>query len=136
MFFGFWIFHLAHLLHSLISPMRSQNLMKSKRFRRIVHLVEVLIILVCGLLPSIVIVSTSGYQFVGFPPVCNSKIPDVFFYTLIFPISIEATIGLCMLLVSLWLLHKVTDIQLLYLIIFIIINYIVIIKLGDVIIIL
>ena len=107
-FFGFWIFHLTHLLHSLISPMRSQNLMKSKRFRRIAHLVEVLIILVCGLLPSIVIVSTSGYQFVGFPPTCNSEIPDVFFYTLIFPISIEATIGLCMLLVSLWLLHKVT----------------------------
>ena len=86
--------------------------MKSKRFRRTAHLVEVLIILVCGFLPSIIIVSTSGYQFIGFPPACNSEIPDVFFYTLIFPISIEATIGLCMLLVSLWLLHKVTDIQL------------------------
>ena len=110
MFFGFWIFHLAHLLYSLISPMRSQNLMKSKQFRRITHFIEVLIILVCGLLPSIVIVSTSGYQFVGFPPVCNNEIPEVFFYTLIFPISIEATIGLSMLLVSLWLLRKVINI--------------------------
>ena len=107
MFFGFWIFHLAHLLYSLISPMRSQHLMNSKRFRRIAHLIEVVIISVYGLLPSIVIVSTSGYQFIGFPPVCNNEIPDVFFYTLIFPMSIEATVGLCMLLVSLWLLHKV-----------------------------
>ena len=84
--------------------------MKSKQFRRITHFIEVLIILVCGLLPSIVIVSTSGYQFVGFPPVCNNEIPEVFFYTLIFPISIEATIGLSMLLVSLWLLRKVNNI--------------------------
>ena len=83
--------------------------MKSKKFRRIAHLIEVVIISVCGLLPSIVIVSTSGYQFIGFPPVCNYEMPDVFFYTLIFPMSIEATVGLCMLLVSLWLLHKVAN---------------------------
>ena len=86
--------------------------MKSKRFRRIAHLIEVVIISVCGLLPSIVIVSTSGYQFIGFPPVCNYEMPDVFFYTLVFPMSIEATVGLCMLLVSLWLLHKVININL------------------------
>ena len=84
--------------------------MKSKRFRRIAHLVEVLIVLVCGLLPSIVIVNTSGYQFVGFPPTCNNELPEVFFYTLIFPVSIEATVGLSMLLVSLWLLRKVVNI--------------------------
>ena len=86
--------------------------MKSKRFRRVAHLIEVVIISVCGLLPSIVIVSTSGYQFIGFPPACNNGIPDVYFYTLVFPISIEATVGLCMLLVSLWLLHKVININL------------------------
>ena len=86
--------------------------MKSKRFRRVTHLIEVVMISVYGLLPSIVIVSTSGYQFVGFPPVCNNDMPDVFYYTLVFPISIEATVDLCMLLVSLWLLHKVININL------------------------
>ena len=84
--------------------------MNSKRFRRIAHLIEVVIVSVCGLLPSIVIVSTSGYQFVGFPPACNNEIPEVFFFTLIFPVAIEANVGLCMLLVSLWLLHKVNSI--------------------------
>ena len=107
-FFGFWVFHLFHLLHTLISPLKAQNLLKSQWFRRGVHLIEVMVILVCGLLPSIVIVSTSGYQYSGFPPVCTNAIPEVFFYTLIFPISIEATVGLCMLLISLWLLRKVT----------------------------
>ena len=106
-FFGFWIFHLFHLLYSLISPLKAQNLLKSRQFRRSVHLIEVLVVLVYGLLPSIVIVSTSGYQYSGFPPVCTNATPEVFFYTLIFPISIEATIGLCMLLISLWLLRKV-----------------------------
>ena len=84
--------------------------MNSKRFQRIAHLIEVVIISVYGLLPSIVIVSISGYQFVGFPPVCNNEIPEVFFFALIFPVTIEATVGLCMLLVSLWLLHKVNSI--------------------------
>ena len=83
--------------------------MKSKRFRRVTHLIEVIIISVYGLLPSIVIVSTLGYQFIGFPPVCNNDMPDVVFYTLVFPMSIEATVGLCMLLVSLWLIHKVAN---------------------------
>lgn len=108
-FFGFWVFHLFHLLHSLIYPLKAQNLLKSKRFRRYVHLIEVLVILVCGLLPSIITVSTSGYQYSGFPPVCTNEIPEVFFYTLIFPICIEATIGLCMLLISLWILRKVIN---------------------------
>ena len=106
-FLGFWVFHLFHLLHSLISPLKAQSLMKSKWFRRSVHLIEALVILVCGLLPSVIIVSTSGYQYSGFPPVCTNEIPEVLFYTLIFPISIEATFGLCMLLISLWILRKV-----------------------------
>ena len=107
-FFGFWVFHLFHLLHTLVSPLKAQNLLKSQRFRRSVHLIEVLVVLVCGLLPSVIIVSSSGYQYSGFPPICTHATPEVLFYTLIFPISIEATIGLCMLLISLWLLRKVT----------------------------
>ena len=106
-FFGFWVFHLFHLLHTLMSPLKAQNLLKSERFRRTVHIIEVLVVLVCGLLPSVVIVSTSGYQYSGLPPVCTNAIPEVSFYTFIFPISILATIGLCMLLISLWLLRKV-----------------------------
>ena len=108
-FFGFWIFHLFNLLYSLMFPFRSQHLIKSKQFRRNVHFIEVLIVLMCGLLPSIIIVSTSGYQYIGFPPVCTNEIPEVLFYTLIFPISIEAIFGLCMLLISLWILRKVTN---------------------------
>ena len=63
-------------------PLTSQHLIKSKQLRRSVHLIEVLVVLVCGLLPSVIIISTSGYQYIGFPPVCTNEIPGVLFYTL------------------------------------------------------
>ena len=111
-FFGFWLFHLFHLLHSLMYPFKAQELMKSPQLRRNIHIIEVIITLACGLIHSVIVVGTSGYQHFAFPPLCTNKGPEILFYTFIFPISIEATVGLCMLLVSLWLLHKVININL------------------------
>ena len=105
-FFGFWLCHLSYLLFSLKYPFKVKELMKSTHLRNI-HVVEVVITLVCALLPGIIIVSTSGYQHFGFPPLCVHKIPEVLFYTFIFPISIGATVGLSMLLLSIVILRKV-----------------------------
>ena len=110
-FFGFWILHLFHLLYSLVFPLKSQHLMRSKQLKRSVHLIEVLIVLICGLLPSAIIIGTSGYHYIGFPPICTNEIPEVLFYTLIFPVSIEATVGLCMLLILLWIIRKVVNLN-------------------------
>ena len=88
-------------------PFKAQNLMKSTHLRRNVHIVEIVITLVCGLLPSVIIIGTSGYQHYAFPPVCIHGTPEMLFYTFIFPISIGATIGLSMLLISLVILRKV-----------------------------
>ena len=108
-FFGFWLFHLSHLLHGLMFPFKAQNLMKSTHLKRNIHITEIVITLVCGLLPSIIIIGTSGYQYIGFPPVCTNEIPEVMFYTFVFPISIGATIGLSMLLLSIVILRKVSN---------------------------
>ena len=81
--------------------------MKSTYLKRNVHIIEVLVTLVCGFLPSVIIISTSGYQHFAFPPVCVNEIPEVLFYTFIFPMSIGATIGLWMLLISFVILRKV-----------------------------
>ena len=83
--------------------------MKSTHLKRNVHIIEIVITLVCGLLPSVIIIGTSGYQYTGFPPVCTNEIPEVLFYTFIFPISIGATVGLSMLLLSLVILRKVSN---------------------------
>ena len=107
---GFLIFHLSHLLHTLIRPFRAQILMKSVWFTRIAHITEVLIVLICGSLPSIVLFGISSYGYSGFPPLCYSRNPVVLFYTLILPVSIGSTVILCLLLASIWILlvHKVT----------------------------
>ena len=83
--------------------------MKSAHLKRNVHITEIVITLVCGLLPSVIIIGTSGYQHFAFPPVCTNGIPEVLFYTFIFPISIGATVGLSMLLLSIVILRKVSS---------------------------
>ena len=109
-FFGFWLFYLSHLLYSLLYPFKSERLMKSIKYRKIAHIIEALIVLTCGLLPSIIILCTSGYSYYGFRPTCYNSKPELLFYTFIFPMSIGATIALCMLLLSLRIIqvHRVS----------------------------
>ena len=106
-FFGFWLFHILHLLHSLMYPFKAQKLMKSPQLKRNIHIIEVTVTLACGLIPSVVIIGTSGYQHFAFPSVCINEVPEMLFYTFIFPISIGATVGLCMLLICFVILRKV-----------------------------
>ncbi|XP_065911465.1 uncharacterized protein [Dysidea avara] len=105
-FLGFWLCHLCHVFFSLAYPFRSQQLMKSVQFRKISHLTEVVVVIACGFIPSIAILSTSGYSFTGFPPTCNASDTDVLFYTFTLPYALASTFGLCILLASLWILHK------------------------------
>ena len=42
--FGFLIFHLSHLLHSLLQPHKTQILMNSVKFKRNAHIIEVAIV--------------------------------------------------------------------------------------------
>ena len=104
---GFWLCHLCHMFHSLLFPFKAQKLMASTHFKRSAHLIEVLIVLICGFTPSIMIVNTSGYRYSGFPPACYVDNPEVQFYTLILPVALGSTVGCCILLLSLWILHKV-----------------------------
>jgi len=104
--FGFLVFHLSHLLHSLIKPHKAQILMNSIKFKRSAHILEVTVVVAFGLVPGIVLASISGYSYSGFPPVCNILNPAVLFYTLTLPISIGSTAVLCLLLISLWILHQ------------------------------
>ena len=73
MFFGFWLLYLSRLLYSLLCPFRSERLMKSVRYRRSVHIAEILIVLVCSFLPSIIMICILGYRYSGFRPVCNTR---------------------------------------------------------------
>ena len=78
---------------------------------RTAHVIEMIIILVLGVLPSVITVNISGYRFSEFLPyayVCTSNDRDVFFYTFVLPIIICATICLPMLYTTFWILRRVS----------------------------
>ena len=88
--------------------------MKAKLFMtdysRRVHAIEMIIIMILGLLPGTIIVSTSGYQIDGFlPDLCSPKDRDALFYSLVLPIEISATIGLSLLFTTFWILRRVSS---------------------------
>ena len=106
-FFLFWLFHCGHLFFSLAFPFKANHISKSFSLKLKIHIAEVTFILLCGLLPSIVIISTSKYQYNGFPLFCFSSSHLVFFYSYVLPIAIGAVIGICLLFASFWIVHKV-----------------------------
>ena len=76
---------------------------------KIAHAAELIIVLVLGLIPGVIIVSTSKYQIDGFlPDLCAPSRRDVLFYTLLLPIVIGSTIGLTMLFTAFWILRRVS----------------------------
>ena len=64
------LFHILHLFGSVAFPFKSEQLWQSKSFKRKAYVIEIIVILICGLLPSIIILSVGGYQFSGFPALC------------------------------------------------------------------
>ncbi|XP_065907492.1 uncharacterized protein [Dysidea avara] len=103
---GFWLFHLFHLFHSLLFPFEAKKLMESTRFKRYAHIIEVLVVVVCGFTPSIVIINTTGYRYSGFPAACFNDNPEGQFYALILPLALGSTVGCCVLFLSLCVLCK------------------------------
>jgi len=106
-FFGFWLFHLAHLFFGLAFPFKYRNFMNN--YAKTAHIVEVTVIMVLGSVPGTVIIGTSKYQFDRFPPdLCVPSNPRVFFYTFSVAFAIGATVGLAMLFTSFTILRQVS----------------------------
>lgn len=108
-FLLFWSGHVLHIFISLVFPIKYHKFTKEKSHSKKVYVVEIILILTLGLLPSLVIAATSGYQFAGFPPICITRSPNVLFYTAVFPVSLITIFGVCLLLGALWALHKVRE---------------------------
>ena len=96
-FAGFWIAHLLHMFYSMAFPFRAHNFMRSHSATRKVHFVEVFVILTLGLLSSIIIISTSGYQFDGFPQLCTPASLAGYFYYQLLPFTIGSTFAILIL---------------------------------------
>jgi len=96
---------MAHLLFAVAFPFKAKNFMSEHSKKA--HVVEVVVVLVLASLPGAIVLSTSKYQFDRFPPfVCWPNI-HVFFYTLIFPYSICAMVGIAMLFTAFLFIRQV-----------------------------
>ena len=53
-FFGFWCFHLLHLLLSLLFPFKAKQLLDSSSHRRLIYITEVIIVILVSVIPPII----------------------------------------------------------------------------------
>ena len=105
-FLGFWCFHLFHLFQGLAYPYQAKHWMDSRKIRTRIHITEVFIVLVLGLLPPIITISVSNYQDDGL--FCSPRSVTIMFYGEMVPYVIMGTVGLSLLFCSLWILRKVS----------------------------
>ena len=112
-FDGFLLFHLAHLLFSLVLPFEARSFMK--KYSKIAHIVEVTVVLVPGLLPGTIVLK---YQIDRFPPdTCYPNI-EIMFHSFILPVIIYVTFELAMLFIVFSVLRQVSEMLLEHAIIF------------------
>jgi len=105
-FLGFWCFHLLHLFHGLAFPYQAKLWMDSRAIRTRFHIMEVVIVFVCGMVVPIITINISNYQDNGV--YCSPQSTSIKFYGEVVPYSITFTIGLSLLFCSLWILRKVS----------------------------
>jgi len=102
----FWLFHILHMFSSMAFPFKSKKLWESNSLKRKVYVAEMIVIVICGLLPSIIVITVDNYQYVGIFA-CVPGSGSVLVYTLLLPFTLVGMIGSSILFVTFWLIHKV-----------------------------
>ena len=119
-----WICHVSILFWRIAFPIQARSLNQSKRTRYTVHATCVLVSLLVPLLPVLVTigydlvtngeegVGTVGFTITRFPPLlCTSIASEPTFYSLVLPSIIILDVGLALLILLFWFVHKVRSTQ-------------------------
>ena len=109
-FEGFWFFHLLHLFLSLVYPFKTKLWLDSPSRRHRIHLIEVIIVMLFGLLYPVITISTAKPQYYYNGWYCAAVSATVAFYGGIVPRLVVFCIGLIILFSSLWILRKVSEV--------------------------
>ena len=102
------LFHVLHIFGGVAFPLKSKQLWESNSFKRKAYVIEIIVILICGLLPSGLMFSVSEYQFIGYPLLCVPSSEPVLIYILLISNALVVMITLFLLLITFWMIHKVT----------------------------
>ncbi|XP_065911528.1 uncharacterized protein [Dysidea avara] len=103
-FVGFWCFHLLHLFLGLTFPFTIKVWMDSSSCRKKIHITEVVIVILYGLLSPIIAVSVTKQTPSGI--MCLPQSNSVEFYGYLLPNIALFCIGLVFIFTSWWILLK------------------------------
>ena len=106
-FLGFWLLFNFHLFLKLVFPLQFRNF-DTYKHRRKVHILEIAVVLIVGILLSSLVVGIADHGIVNFPPTQCSPNVEVTFYTLIFPTLLLQGAGLMLILFSFVSIHQVS----------------------------
>ena len=107
-----WFCHVVSLFWKIRFPFHARSFETAHRLKYI-HIVMVIVGLVLPTLPVIVAFtagtpSTRGFGLTRFPPIlCTSLERDSTFYSLVLPINILLAVGVPLLIIIFWIIHKV-----------------------------
>lgn len=102
-----WLLYIIHLAICMFYPLKSAKFFSSD-YKRIIYIVELLLIFVIGTTPSIVDAIPSNYKILYFPPTLCGNSDGVRFYKVVLPIMICVTIGGILMLLTLYKIHVVS----------------------------
>ena len=97
---------MAHLLFALAFPFKARIFMSE--YSKIAHITEVIVVIVLGIFPGVIVLSTSSYQSYRFPPDACYPSVDLIFHTFGLPVAIYSTIALAMLFTVFTILRRVS----------------------------
>ena len=107
-----WFCHVVSLFWGIQFPFHARSFKEADRVKYI-HIVMVIMGLVLPTLPVIVAFTAGtpnsrGFGLTRFPPIlCTSLEADATFYSLVLPINIALAIGVPLVIIIFWTIHKV-----------------------------
>lgn len=127
-----WLFHSVILFWRVVFPFHARSFKLSGRIKYI-HIMCVIVALVVPLLPIITVLSSFskdlekneflrsrnvtftsgglGYGMVRFPPIlCSGTNSIAVYYSLVFPINAIVSLGLPVIILLIWFIHKVSHV--------------------------
>ena len=108
MYTQFWLLFVFHLFMKIVDPLKTWIINKQEYARRI-YIIEVVAVFFFALItPITTVAATDGYHLINFPPrVCASE-AKVFFHGILLPSITMCTIGICLILVTFFHVHRVS----------------------------
>ena len=104
----FWVVHIGYMILLLQFPFFGKRKLAKRSVTITIHVVSVVSILLLQLLWPVITLSAFQYDIVHFPPfVGHPGNMDLYFYTTVVPITVAAGSAISMLVILIYIIHKV-----------------------------